>query len=412
MLKLKTPNAMRIAWVQHGDHWAALQSLGVGADRKGVESYFGMRYSVEVTEAFCGDNPKLIISLNPQAGEYDQVQGASRYLGYEPAKKFWKIPGSTRWNTLRLAKKIIREIEYFRPTHLVLRTPGLLGIKILEYATQKRLSTLVMFANSFFANTPSEAVQHRKLLELCNNESVYLVGNHRCISTRSMLDYPLKPEKAVAYDWPGARQPKDYDTKDLEAGKPVILVYAATMLAVKGIGDLIQAVGKLRQQGINVQLTAFGVGADLAAMKTLAQNIAPAHISFPGQVNNDVLFEALRKATVVCIPTRPEWQEGGSLILTEALASRTPVVLSNQSLFQKTFVDMEGICFFQAGNGESLAGSIARVVSDPLQYQQLSRSTLAAFERAVCPTTFGDLLERWRASWKTPDVPELKTRKL
>lgn len=409
-LKLKTPETMRIAWVQHGDHWAAIQALGLGEESKGVESYFGMRYSIEVTEAFCGNNPKLVISLNPQAGEYKQERGFSKYLGFSPAQKIWKIPGSARWNTQRLARKIIHEIELFRPTHLVLRTPGLLGIQILEYATKKGISILVMFANSFFANNSREAEQHKHLLELCNDDHVFMVGNHRSISTRSMLDYPLKPEKAIAYDWPGARQPQDYSAKELRVEQPISMIYAASMLAVKGIGDLIHAVGKLRQKGFDIQLTAFGVGADLPVMQNLALQIAPQSITFPGQVNNDVLFAALRKSTVVCVPTRPEWQEGGSLILTEALASRTPVVLSNQPLFQKTFVDMEGISFFQAGNVASLVESITRVISDSRQYAQLSLTTSQAFARAVCPTTFGDLLERWRASWNRSSVPELKTR--
>lgn len=389
----KLSGDMRIAFIQHGDHRAALQTIASGAK----EPYFGMRYSVETMEAFCGANPKLIISLNPVTGAYRTQNGNSTYLGYVPPTKWWKIPGTASLRSLLLAKRIIGELQRFKPTGVVIRTPGLLGLELLKYTSAHQISTLVLFANSFYATDPRSERLNRKLADLCNQASVYLVGNHRQVSTQSMVDCGVNPNKAVAYDWPGARHPKDYGIKTLNPAKSMVMVYAATMVESKGIGDLITAVGLLGKQGIKVELRAFGTGPDEAAMKDLAQRVAPGQVTFPGRVDNEVLFQALRECTLACVPTRPEWQEGGSLILTEALASRTPVVLSDQPMFAQTFKDKEGVRFFQAANPESLAATLRAVVEDSSTYSLLSETTLEAFGRAECKTTFGDLLLRWQA---------------
>jgi glycosyltransferase involved in cell wall biosynthesis len=225
---------------------------------------------------------------------------------------------------------------------------------------------------------------------------VFLVGNHRQVSTQSLIDCGVDPAKAVAYDWPGARHPRDYEVKSYESGAPVRLVYAATMAAAKGIGDLIEAVGLLRGQGVDVSLTAFGVGPDQEAMQTLAQRVAPGRVTFPGRVDNDVLFAALRSCTLACVPTRPDWQEGGSLVLTEALASRTPAIIADQPLFLRTFQDGQGLHLFAAGDPAALRGAVLRALASPEHYVELSEGTIAAFERTACRATFGELLERWK----------------
>ena len=86
-------------------------------------------------------------------------------------------------------------------------------------------------------------------------------------------------------------------------------------------------------------------------------------------------------------------------MLTEALASRTPTVLSDQAMFRRTFRDGEGVRFFQAGDPASLAGKIMGMISDEAAYASLSDSTTAAFAQAECRTRFGDVVERWKSTF-------------
>lgn len=387
-----------MAFVQHGDYRAASDLCATDAQ----EPYFGMRYSVAVTREFCGDWPRLIMSLDaPQA--YRQVgdEGRETLLGYTPPAKWHGIPGTATLAVHRLTREICHQIEGFRATGLVLRTAGLLALKLLQYSTAREgggLPTLVLFANSFLAPDQRTQRLNHELARLCNHPSVFLVGNHRQVSTQSMIDCGVAPAKAVAYDWPGARHPRDYAVKTRDTAQPIVIVYAATLTATKGIGDLIEAVGILRARGVNVQLTAFGAGSEEAALQALAQRVAPGRVTFPGRVDNDVLFAALRQATLACVPSRPEWQEGGSLILTEALAARTPAIISNQPMFARTFQDGEGLRLFQATAPASLADAVQAATGDPAEYARLSVGTAAAFARVECRTTFGDLLQRWKAA--------------
>jgi hypothetical protein len=271
-----------------------------------------------------------------------------------------------------------------------MRASGHVALKVLELSTGRGWTTLALFANNF-AN--QEWLGRRiewQLPKYLNHPSVILVGNHRKVSAQSLIDHGVRAEKVIAYDWPAARHPSQHSLKELDRAQPVELVFAA---------NLITAVGLLRRKGFDVRLTAFGVGKDLERARELANSIAPDAVTFPGQVDNDVLFKTMRRCTLMCVVTRPEFTEGGSLVLTEALASRTPTVLSDQDLFKKSFVDGEGVKFFHAGDPISLSQVIEGMISDENAYAKLSKTTEAAFARVQCETTFGDLIARWKATF-------------
>jgi len=81
------------------------------------------------------------------------------------------------------------------------------------------------------------------------------------------------------------------------------------------------------------------------------------------------------------------------------LASRTPVLISNHPVFRKAFKDREGVRVFAASKPESFAKIAGDVLADPDMYRDLSVTAERAFERVECPTSFGDLLRRWKATF-------------
>ena len=85
------------------------------------------------------------------------------------------------------------------------------------------------------------------------------------------------------------------------------------------------------------------------------------------------------------------------MCLTEALASRTPVIASDCKVFTTAFRDGEGVRLFRATNATHLADVIAQVWSDPAAYQALSTSTAAAFSRVDSGRTFVDVISQWKA---------------
>lgn len=382
---------MRLAVVQYGDYAKAVHMVRTG----GKEPYAGMRHSVEALEDLFSGIPHLVISLNSPPSR--EVVGDGLLLGIpSPPPRLWMRSVLNRglWS-----RQVCEALDSFQPTHLLMRASGHVALKVLELSTGRGWTTLALFANNFANQDWLGRRVEWQLPKYLNHPSVILVGNHRKVSAQSLIDHGVRAEKVIAYDWPAARHPSQHSTKELDRAQPVELVFAANMIMAKGLGDLITAVGLLRRKGFDVRLTAFGVGKDLERMRELANSIAPDGVTFPGQVDNDLLFKTMRRCTLMCVVTRPEFTEGGSLVLTEALASRTPTVLSDQDLFKKSFVDGEGLKFFRAGDPISLAQVIEGMISDENAYAKLSETTEAAFARVQCETTFGDLIARWKATF-------------
>lgn len=382
---------LRIASIQHGDYAEALRIIGRG-DR---EPYFGMTYTLDVLAALFADTPHLVISLNSQP--YREQHGTGELLGL-PCPKFPRpLPGSiaAEW----WGHKVVRELQRFAPTHVLLRSGGVIARHVLGYCTSHELNTLVVFANRFDPVELRDRLQTASIVRMLNQPCVKLVGNHKQPATDSMVECGVNPEKAVAWDWPNAQHPKDWPVKLLRSDEPHRIAYVGSISMAKGVGDLLAAVEILSLAGSNVRLTAMGDGPDLATLMASAARLPVGVVEFTGRVANDEAFRQMLEADVVCVPSRHEFSEGMPLTLTEALASRTPVVISDHPVFMRAFVDGEGVRVFKAKDPASLAAVLGEVLATPDAYQRLSQLTMDAYRRVECKTYFGDLIDRWQATF-------------
>jgi glycosyltransferase involved in cell wall biosynthesis len=292
-------------------------------------------------------------------------------------------------------------MQRFAPTHVLLRTGGAMARRVLGFCRAHQVNTLVAFANTFdVALGWKEKLLMRRLVRLLNDQAVRLVGNHKQPATESMVDAGVDPRKVVAWDWPNPRRPGDWPTKTLDESRPARIVYVGTLSAAKGVGDLLAAVEQLRRPAGSVALRILGDGAERPILAAAASSLPVGTVEFLGRVANDLAFEQMLQASVVCVPSRHEFPEGMPLVLTEALASRTPVIISDHPVFMRGFRDGEGVRFFRAGDPASLARVIDEVLSDGDRYAELSRLTEQAFRRVDCNTLFGDLVDRWKETFR------------
>ncbi len=377
----------RIVSIQHGDYRESSRIVKSGE----VDPYFGMTYTHEVLETLFGDDAHLVICLNAPA--YRERHGSGEYVGVPTPRLPRRVPA--RVAEYLLARRITGLIREFRPTHVLLRTGlPIVSLGVLKLCRRKRYDTLVVLANVVGNDNPKAVRHNRRLMGLMNQPFVSRVGNHKRPATQSLVDAGLDPLKAVAWDWPGQRQAEDYPSKQLPP-PPFELVFAGSISAAKGVGDLIDAASILHRDGITFRLTIIGGGADLDAMRDRARALPEGVVRFEGRLGNDEVFHAMLGAALIFIPSRHEFPEGMPLTLTEALASRTPVVASDHPVIVRGFVDGEGLRFFEAANPASLAQVTQAILLDPAGYAKLSTTTLDAFNRVNCPTTFGDLIDRW-----------------
>jgi glycosyltransferase involved in cell wall biosynthesis len=376
----------RIAVVQHGDYAEALRIIGSGQP----EPYSGMADSVRVLEGLLGDHSHLVLSLN--APPYAIRRGSGELIGLPRPALPRGVPATAA--LLLWAARINRRLRRFRPTHVLLRTGGVVAWRVLEQCRRSGANTLVMFANYLKEEDVKGRWISRRLVALLNEPFVHRVGNHRPPAAQSLIDHGVRPEKVVAYDWPGQPCPDDHPPKSL-SGPPYRLVFAGTLCAGKGVADLIDAVGELGTTGPTIRLDVFGDGPDAARLREQAHAYSPGTIEFAGRKSNEDVFRAMLAADVVCVPSRHDYTEGMPFVLTEALASRTPVIASDHPVFVRAFEDGRGVRIFRAGDSTALAAAIHSVLTDPLRYEELSRTTAEAHEATVCRTMFSEVVQDW-----------------
>ncbi len=381
----------RIAVVEHGDYAAAVKLIARGES----EPYFGMGYTLRVLDGLFGSDPHLVVSLDAPSSRERRGNGVLVGIPFRPLPP--PLPGTLA--VLLWARRVIQELRRFRPTHLLLRTGGILGWMILRYCAANEVSTLVILASTFDDPRARNRYINRRFARLLNHRCVMLVGNHRRPATDSMVRFGVERWKVVAWDWPGARHPREWPSKRLMAGATPQLLYVGSISEAKGVGDLIDAIGILNGRGCVVNVTVVGSGPDLARMRLRARGLGEGTIRFLGRVDNETAFRLMLESTVVCVPSRHAFSEGLPMSLTEALASRTPVVASDHPVLSEAFTDGVGLRFFHASDPRSLAGVVEDVLGSPERYEELSRSTVAAHASIECSTTFGDLIERWSSAF-------------
>jgi glycosyltransferase involved in cell wall biosynthesis len=375
----------RIAVVQHGDVREARRLRAAGRP----EPYYGMHYSQGFLDGWMAGRPHLVVSLN--SPPYRERHDDGILLGLPEPAPVRPLPGTV--TQLRWARRIARELRAFRPTHFLLRTGSLLAAVLLRTAIRHRWHTLAMFAGFFPHARRYDRIVTGQIVRALNHPLVFAAGNHRQPATDSMVDAGLDRRKAIAWDYPLARDPAAFPDRALPAG-PIEVVYAGAMSVAKGVTDVIDAVGRLRSAGHDVRLTLCGTGPDLPGLQSRAAALGPA-ATFLGRVGNDEVFQRMATATLVCVPTRPEFPEGFPLTLTEALTAHTPVLASDHPVFTRVLRDGDGLRYFPAGDPAALAQLIAAVATDPARYELLSRQTAVAFAKLQCPVRFHEIIETW-----------------
>jgi glycosyltransferase involved in cell wall biosynthesis len=383
----KAGEGVRIACIQHGDYRTALAVL----EHERPEPYFGMRESVRSLKRLFAGRDALVISLDAKGPYVDQDE-RQRLVGLPIPRWCQRVP-VLRWAVH--SQLIMREIRRFRPTHLLLRTGGKLGLTIAQHCARERIPTLVVLANAVWAPNLHGAMIGRKFMKQLADPTFGRIYNYKPTACMSMVDYGLDPARCLPYEFGGERRPEAMPAKHKPAREDCHIVFAARMTESKGPLDIVDAVAKLRASGIPARATLFGEGEDLDKVRARAMSLPSGAVATPGWVDNGTLFETFCAADFVCVPTHPTFVEGMPMSLTEALASRTPVIASDCNVFARSFLDGEGVRLFKAQSATHLANVVREVWEDPAQYARLSEGTAAAFERVSAHRSFSEVLMDW-----------------
>ena len=115
-------------------------------------------------------------------------------------------------------------------------------------------------------------------------------------------------------------------------------------------------------------------------------------VQFLGRIANIEVRQKMKESDIVVVPSRHDYAEGLPNTLYEALASRTPTVISDHPAFASRLMNGENCLIFHAADPSSLAGQISNLLQEPTLYARLSARSASAHESLYVGMEWKDLV--------------------
>jgi glycosyltransferase involved in cell wall biosynthesis len=267
---------------------------------------------------------------------------------------------------------------------------------VFQWAIRYKVKTIAILADSFSSEGLRDKIRNYFLTRKLNNNQIEWIGNHGINSCRSLQKIGVKPSKIIPWDWPSTVTPDSFDAKKLPVGKSTWnLVYIGSITEAKGIGDVLEAVAKLKAKNLSVNLKIAGKG-EVAEFTKQAQKLQISDsVEFLGLLENNRIVHLMREADLVAIPSRHAYPEGFPMTIYEALCSRTPIIASDHPMFQNNLKHQENAMIFSASDSTDLAAQIEKLLSDSALYASISLATPNAWKRLQNPVKWALMIKRW-----------------
>lgn len=163
-----------------------------------------------------------------------------------------------------------------------------------------------------------------------------------------------------------------------------LITTASADVALKGLAYLLEAIGKLRADGIDVTLTIIGKPKPGRSMELIDQYGLAAHIQFVSGVPDERIVELYAEAELAVVPSL---YEGFSLPAIEAMCTGTPLVATDGGALPEV-TGTDGETVFRCRRGDT--GDLARVIREALANPEARARVGAGGRQRV--------LDRW--TWK------------
>lgn len=339
------------------------------------ETYRDQRLSVGFICGLAPDNEVFIASLD---GEYDErtLTPGLHAVGLDRKNK---------------TKERVRQvIDYANPDIVVLRTPDLMFMREVGLRGVRTLPTL---ADIFTRGRFRAAVRNMRASRALHRLNAVCVANHNLNASLSMARSLRIPEnKIVPWDWskltvnPGAK------TGVVDPDN-IRLFYAGSVTEAKGVGDCIAAIRLLRDEGLSIHMSIAGSG-KIEEFRAQAESHGVLDcVEFVGKIPHNAVQDRMRGSDIVVVPSRHEYPEGFPNTIYEALASRTPLIISDHPAFEGRLRDGMDCLIFEAKNTAALAGRIRRLAEDSNLYGRVSSNSAEAHDNVYAGMLWTDLVE-------------------
>jgi len=277
---------MRLVIVQYaGDYAEAFQRLAGG----GSENYYAQKYSVDaVTEMAKRPESESVTDICCMTPEFEDVvlENGVRAI-------------ACGFNQKINSQKLIELIAKQNPTHLIVRTTF---SDVFRWAIKNKIRTIAVFAESIATGTWKNKIRNYFLANLLNNKQIEWVGTYCLTSSLLFKEIGVKPDKIIPWDFliesdPGSLLPKEIPVKV----KSVKLFYAGLVIPSKGVGDILEAVAKLRERHISVDLKMAGKGKEEFLVQRVEELQIKDSVEFLGMVPTQTLEPLMSESDLVLV---------------------------------------------------------------------------------------------------------------
>ena len=375
---LSEVSKIRLLMVQYaGDYRETVQRFAKG----GEETYYAQKYSVDAVADMGKQIEEAAVLCCMTTEPYDEVlQNGVRAIGAGFNKKIH-------------VKKLIELIEKQNPTHLVVRTPIR---EVFQWAIRKKVRTITTFAESVPTRGLRKKLRNYWLANLLNNEQIEWVGSYGITSSICYQEIGVKANKIIPWDFPSSETPGSFFPKSLRLDVDNWnLFYVGSVIEGKGVGDLLEALAKLKAKNFPVKLKIAGQDQKEFFLNKARQLNIEDCVEFLGLVPYNTVIPLMREADLVLVPSRHEYPEGFPLAITHALCSRTPIIASDHPRFQNNLKHGRNAIIFPAGNSTALSECIEKLLSDSALYSSLSVASYDAWKQLQIPVKWDELINRW-----------------
>ncbi|RLJ36223.1 glycosyltransferase involved in cell wall biosynthesis [Litoreibacter meonggei] len=293
------------------------------------------------------------------------------------------------------ADSILAELA---PDLMVLRAPYSAA---LRYAAAHATPSLPCFADIFQTRSGLRGLKDTwrfaALRRLLSGAHIPCVANHSLNASRALVDViGLPPQRVVPWDW--TRVTPAPHGKD-HAGDLPRAFYAGVLSEAKGVGDCLDAIRLLKDQGLILSLSLAGKGTEdmpIEAWQNRAQVMGISdQVTFLGLIPNAQVRARMAAHDMVLVPSRHTYPEGLPNTIYEGLASRSPLVISDHPAFAGRLTHGQGCVQFKAGDPSALARAMSTLCAQPALYSRLSHGADLALNRLYIGLEWSDLVQHF-----------------
>ena len=219
---------------------------------------------------------------------------------------------------------------------------------------------------SFHGADVSEAISNSELEKVCSAATLVL---HRSDSLRSALLSRGVPPSKLRANPTGVPVPEEMTPRTFSRAKPLRLLQACRFIEKKGLDISMEAVKKLIDRGIDVQLTLAGDGPQRAELEALAVRFGIAsRVRWTGFIAPEALCEEYRQNDIFLHPSRETGtgdREGIPNSLLEAMAHGRVVVASKHSGIPEVIENGINGWLVDHADPSLLADAVLNAIADP-----------------------------------------------